>query len=68
LYLLVVLVCVVRWKRSGAVVVRQRGLLICVRDTLGLSAGCARAIRSLVAFVSGQSLVGCAQSLPWNKQ
>jgi hypothetical protein len=26
--------------------------------TLGLSAGCARAILSLVAFVSGQSLVG----------
>jgi hypothetical protein len=32
LYLLVVLVCVVRWKRSGAVVVWLRGLLICVRD------------------------------------
>jgi hypothetical protein len=33
-----------------------------------LSAGCARAILSLVAFVSGQSLVGCTQSSPWNKQ
>jgi hypothetical protein len=32
LYLLVVLVCVVRWMRSGAVDVWQRGLLICVRD------------------------------------
>jgi hypothetical protein len=32
LYLLVVLVCVVRWKRSGAVVVWLRGLLICVCD------------------------------------
>jgi hypothetical protein len=32
LYLLVVLVCVVRWMRSGAVVVWLRGLLICVRD------------------------------------
>jgi hypothetical protein len=32
LYLLVVLVCVVRWGRSGAVVVWLRGLLICVRD------------------------------------
>ena len=32
LYLLVVLVCVVRWVRSGAVVVWLRGLLVCVRD------------------------------------
>jgi hypothetical protein len=32
LYLLVVLVCVVRWMRSGVVVVWMRGLLICVRD------------------------------------
>jgi hypothetical protein len=32
LYLLVVLVCVVGWMRSGAVVVWLRGLLICVRD------------------------------------
>jgi hypothetical protein len=32
LYLLVVLVCVVRWMRSEAVVVWLRGLLICVRD------------------------------------
>jgi hypothetical protein len=32
LYLLVVLVCVVRWMRSGAVVVWMRGLLICVRN------------------------------------
>jgi hypothetical protein len=32
LYLLVVLVCVVRWMQSGAVVVWVRGLLICVRD------------------------------------
>jgi hypothetical protein len=32
LYLLVVLVCVVRWMRNGAVVVWLRGLLICVRD------------------------------------
>jgi hypothetical protein len=32
LYLLVVLVCEVRWMRSGAVVVWLRGLLICVRD------------------------------------
>jgi hypothetical protein len=32
LYLLVVLVCVVRWMRSGAVDVWRRGLLICVRD------------------------------------
>jgi hypothetical protein len=31
LYLLVVLVCVVRWMRSGAVVVWLWGLLICVR-------------------------------------
>jgi hypothetical protein len=32
LYLLVVLVCVVRWMRSGAVVVWLRGLLVCVCD------------------------------------
>jgi hypothetical protein len=32
LYLLVVLVYVVRWVRSGAVDVWRRGLLICVRD------------------------------------
>jgi hypothetical protein len=32
LYFLVVLVCVVRWMRSGAVDVWWRGLLICVRD------------------------------------
>jgi hypothetical protein len=32
LYLLVVLVCVVRWMRSGAVDVWRRGLLICMRD------------------------------------
>jgi hypothetical protein len=31
-YLLVVLVCVVRWRRSRAVVVWLRGLLVCVRD------------------------------------
>jgi hypothetical protein len=30
--------------------------------------GCARDILSLVAFISGQYLVGCAQSLPWNRQ
>jgi hypothetical protein len=36
LYLLVVLVCVVRWMRSGAVVVWLRGLLICVRDNSGV--------------------------------
>jgi hypothetical protein len=29
--------------------------------TLGLSAGCAWDILSLVAFISGQSLIGCAQ-------
>jgi hypothetical protein len=32
LYFLVVLVCVVRWMRSGAVDVWWRGLLICVSD------------------------------------
>jgi hypothetical protein len=32
LYLLEVLVCVMRWMWSGAVVVWLRGLLICVRD------------------------------------
>jgi hypothetical protein len=32
LYFLVVLVCMVRWMRSGAVDVWQRGLLICVSD------------------------------------
>jgi hypothetical protein len=32
LYLLVVLVCVVWWMRSGAVVVWLRGLLVCVCD------------------------------------
>jgi hypothetical protein len=32
LYLLVMLVCVVRWVRSGAVVVWLRGLLVCVCD------------------------------------
>jgi hypothetical protein len=36
LYLLVVLVCVVWWMRSGAVVVWLRGLLICVRDNSGV--------------------------------
>jgi hypothetical protein len=36
LYLLVVLVCVVRWMRSGAVVVWLRWLLICVRDNSGV--------------------------------
>jgi hypothetical protein len=35
LYLLVVLVCVVRWMQSGAVVVWLRGLLISVRDNSG---------------------------------
>ena len=68
LYFLVVLVCVVRWMRGGGVDVWWRGLLISVRDNLGLSAGCARAILSLVAFVSGQSLVWWAQSSPWNRQ
>jgi hypothetical protein len=63
LYLLVVLVCVVRWMLSGAVVVwLWEVVLICVGDNSGLSAGCAQDILSLVAFVSGQSLVGCAQS------
>jgi hypothetical protein len=32
LYFLMVLVCVVRWMRSGGVDVWRRGLLICVRD------------------------------------
>ena len=32
LYFLVVVVCVVRWMRSGGVDVWWRGLLICVRD------------------------------------
>jgi hypothetical protein len=32
LYLLVVLVCVVRWRRSEALVAWLRGLLICMRD------------------------------------
>jgi hypothetical protein len=36
--------------------------------TLWLSAGCALDILSLVAFVFGQSLVGCTQSSPWNRQ
>jgi hypothetical protein len=36
LYLLVVLVCVVRRMRSGAVVVWLRGLLICVCDNSGV--------------------------------
>jgi hypothetical protein len=36
LYLLVVLVCVVRWVRSGAVVVWLMGLLICVHDNSGV--------------------------------
>jgi hypothetical protein len=36
LYLLVVLVCVVGWMRSGAVVVWWRGLLICMRDNSGV--------------------------------
>jgi hypothetical protein len=68
LYLLVVLVCVVRWMQSGAVVVWLRELLICVRDNSWVVGWLRRDILSLVAFVSGQSLVGCAQSLPWNKQ
>jgi hypothetical protein len=32
LHLLVMLVCVVRWVRSGTVVVWLKGLLVCVRD------------------------------------
>jgi hypothetical protein len=36
LYLLVVLVCVVRWMLSGVVVVWLRELLICVRDNSGV--------------------------------
>jgi hypothetical protein len=36
LYLLVMLVCVVRWVRSGAVVVWLKGLLVCVRDNSGV--------------------------------
>jgi hypothetical protein len=36
LYLLVVLVCVVGWLLSGAVVVWWRELLICVRDNSGV--------------------------------
>jgi hypothetical protein len=68
LYLLVVLVCVMRWMRSGAVDVWRRGLLICVRDNPRVVGWLRRAILSLVAFVSGQSLVGWAQSSPWNRQ
>jgi hypothetical protein len=65
LYLLVVLICVVRWMLSGAMVVwLWEAVLICMATILGLSVGCARDILSLVAFVSGQSLVGCAQSSP----
>jgi hypothetical protein len=36
LYLLVMLVCVVRWVRSGAVVVWLRGVLVCVHDNSGV--------------------------------
>jgi hypothetical protein len=36
LYFLVVLVCVVRWRRGGGVDVRWRGLLISVRDNSGV--------------------------------
>jgi hypothetical protein len=68
LYFLVMLVCVVRWMRGGGVDVGWRWLLISVCDNCGLSAGCARAILSLVAFVSGQSLVWWAQSSPWKRQ
>jgi hypothetical protein len=65
LYLLVVLVCVIRWMLGGAVVVwLWEVVLICLGDNSWLSAGCSRDILSLVAFVFGQSLVGCAQSSP----
>jgi hypothetical protein len=67
-YFLMVLVSVVRWMRGGGVDIWWRGLLVSVRDNSGLSAGCARAILSLVAFVSGQSLVWWAQSSPWKRQ
>jgi hypothetical protein len=36
LYFLVVLVCVVRWRRGGGMDVRRRGLLISVRDNSGV--------------------------------
>jgi hypothetical protein len=68
LYFLVVLVCVVRWMWSGGVDVWRGGCWYVCATTLGLSAGCDRAILSLVAFVSGQSLVWWAQSSPWNMQ
>ncbi len=47
----------------GAVFAMKKTVEVCA-TTLGLSAGCARAILSLVAFVSGQSLVWWAQSSP----
>ena len=36
LYFLVVLICVVRWMRSGGVDVRRRGLLVSVCDNSGV--------------------------------
>ena len=48
----------------GCMAVGGGGVDMCARQLFGLSAGCARDILSLVAFVSGQSLVGCAQSSP----
>jgi hypothetical protein len=66
-YFLMVLVSVVRWMRGGGVDKWWGGCWYVCATTLGLSAGCARAILSLVAFVSGQSLVWWAQSSPWKR-
>jgi hypothetical protein len=55
---------VVRWMRGGGVDVWWRGLLISVRDNSRVVGWLRPSILSLVAFVSGQSLVWWAQSSP----
>jgi hypothetical protein len=63
LYLLVVLVCVVRWVLSGAVVVwLWEVVLICVSDNSWVVGGLHSGHPVPGGLVSGQSLVGCAQS------
>jgi hypothetical protein len=65
LHFLTVLVRVVGWVLDVLVIVRLLlVVVVCVRDDSLVVGWLSLDILSLVAFVSGQSLVGCAQSSP----
>jgi hypothetical protein len=65
LHFLTVLVHVVGWMLDVLVIVRLLlVVVVCVRDDSLVVGWLSLDILSLVAFVSGQSLVGCAQSSP----